>query len=258
MKLCIFTDLDGTLLDHTSYAYTPASPALEKLKQHNIPLVLASSKTAAELTTIRESLSMTHWPCIVENGGGVLEANLQSNRASDQNSTCQSNDYDTIRKAVVVSTHAKLYRGFGDMTVAEVAAVTGLSTSAASLAKQRLFTEPGVFNGCKQQQAEFLAELKQHNISARDGGRFLTLSFGHTKADRLHEIASKQCADVTIALGDAPNDREMLLAVDYPVIIRNDYAPDMGVIPGAMKTDEPGPVGWNDAVLTLLDKLLGI
>jgi len=32
----------------------------------------------------------------------------------------------------------------------------------------------------------------------------------------------------------------------------------LGVIPGAMKTDEPGPVGWNDAVLTLLDKLLGI
>jgi len=86
----------------------------------------------------------------------------------------------------------------------------------------------------------------------------LTLSFGHTKADRLIEIASKQCADITIALGDAPNDREMLLAADYPVIIRNDHAPSIGAIPGATVSDEPGPAGWNRAVLTLLDKLLGI
>ena len=250
MKLCIFTDLDGTLLDHATYAFDPALPAIKKLIQHNIPLVLASSKTAHELATVRESLGLPDWPCIVENGGGILQADHQRSEQSDA--------YFAIRNALAGTTHAKLYRGFGDMTAEEVAESTGLDLGAAKLAKQRSFTEPGLFTGSKQQKSQFLIELKQQNISARDGGRFLTLSFGHTKADRLIEIASKQCADVTIALGDAPNDREMLLAADYPVIIRNDYAPAIGAIPGAMKSDEPGPKGWNWAVLTLLNKLLGI
>ena len=32
MRLVIFTDLDGTLLDHDSYSHAPAAPALAALK----------------------------------------------------------------------------------------------------------------------------------------------------------------------------------------------------------------------------------
>ena len=41
----IFSDLDGTLLDHDTYGYEPARPALALLGRKNIPLILCSSKT---------------------------------------------------------------------------------------------------------------------------------------------------------------------------------------------------------------------
>ena len=250
MNIALFSDLDGTLLDHDTYSFTAALPAIEKLQQYRIPLVLASSKTGAELTSIRESMGMSDWPAIVENGGGILAPNSPSNRQSDE--------YRTLRKAIASTPQADYFRGFGDMSAEEVVQITGLSLDAANLAKQRAFSEPGLFTGSDQQLSEFLSKLNQKHISAREGGRFLTLSFGHTKAGRLNEIAKKLGAQTTIALGDAPNDRELLLAADYPVIIRNDHAPFMGDIPGAMKTDAPGPIGWNHAVLTLLHNLLDI
>ncbi|MCG8099497.1 MAG: mannosyl-3-phosphoglycerate phosphatase, partial [Candidatus Thiodiazotropha taylori] len=33
----VFTDLDGTLLDHHSYDFSPALPALRLLKENQIP-----------------------------------------------------------------------------------------------------------------------------------------------------------------------------------------------------------------------------
>ncbi|MEC7258918.1 MAG: mannosyl-3-phosphoglycerate phosphatase, partial [Pseudomonadota bacterium] len=33
IPLLVFTDLDGTLLDHHSYGYAPAQPALDALAQ---------------------------------------------------------------------------------------------------------------------------------------------------------------------------------------------------------------------------------
>jgi mannosyl-3-phosphoglycerate phosphatase len=60
----------------------------------------------------------------------------------------------------------------------------------------------------------------------------------------------------TIALGDSNNDREMLLAADIPIIIRKDNGSHMTLPerPDAVITDAPGPAGWNQALLTLLQR----
>ena len=47
--LLIFTDLDGTLLDHHSYSFKGAEKALHILRQHSIPLIFNSSKTKVVL-----------------------------------------------------------------------------------------------------------------------------------------------------------------------------------------------------------------
>lgn len=47
--LIIFSDLDGTLLDHDDYRWQAAGPALDRLKAAQIPLVLNSSKTMPEI-----------------------------------------------------------------------------------------------------------------------------------------------------------------------------------------------------------------
>ena len=68
--LIVLSDLDGTLLDHTTYAFDAARAALERLRDARVPLVLCTSKTRAEVEPIRAALRNTH-PFIVENGGGV-------------------------------------------------------------------------------------------------------------------------------------------------------------------------------------------
>lgn len=253
LRLLVFTDLDGTLLDHGSYSYAPAMPALSRLKRLSVPLVLASSKTAAEISVLHAELGLGDAPGIVENGAGLYRPGLA---AADHD------DYDRLRAALdgLPAQLRAQYVGFGDMSVGEVADVTGLPAASAELAKARQFSEPGQWLGDEAGQADFLAALEEQGIKARRGGRFLTLSFGATKADRMSEITAERGADITIALGDAPNDVEMLQTATHGVIIKNDHGAALPALPGEAtghihRTDAPGPTGWNRAVNHLLDEL---
>lgn len=67
--LIVFSDLDGTLLDE-QYDFSPAKPALRLLEDRGIPLVLATSKTRAELATLRAALGGAP-SLIFENGAGL-------------------------------------------------------------------------------------------------------------------------------------------------------------------------------------------
>ena len=69
-RLLVFSDLDATLLDHSTYSFAAAGPALLELKERGIPLILCTSKTRAETEVHRRALGNTH-PFIIENGGAV-------------------------------------------------------------------------------------------------------------------------------------------------------------------------------------------
>ena len=43
--LLVFTDLDGTLLDHHSYSHAAALPGLERLRGLEVPVIPVTSKT---------------------------------------------------------------------------------------------------------------------------------------------------------------------------------------------------------------------
>ena len=66
-KTIIFTDLDGTLLDHTTYSFDAAIPMLDYIKVNKIPLIIVTSKTKDEVLRIQKLLDMKG-PFIVENG----------------------------------------------------------------------------------------------------------------------------------------------------------------------------------------------
>ena len=70
--LLVFTDLDGTLLSHTSYRWDAATQALDTLRDIGAALVIASSKSAPEIIEIRAQLGWTNCPAIIENGAGIL------------------------------------------------------------------------------------------------------------------------------------------------------------------------------------------
>lgn len=250
MKIVVFSDLDGTLLDHETYSYTAAKPALDLLKAQGIPVVLASSKTAAEIAALHQELDLGASPAIVENGAGLLD--LGAKLSLDDSA------YQEIRACLKDAPTG--FRGFAEMGLGELAKLTGLSLAQASLARLRCYSEPGIWTGSTQSEGEFVAWLKARGIHARRGGRFLTLSHGRTKADAMSEVARDLGADVTIALGDAPNDTEMLSQADYAVIVRNDHGTDLPPLskePSSqvIRTDLSGPSGWNAAIHQILENI---
>lgn len=250
--LVVFTDLDGTLLDHATYGWNAAQPALDRLARLGAPVILASSKTAAEIIPIQHMMGLTGLPAIVENGAGLvgLGAGLFGN-----------DDYTNLRR-LLDDLPADLragFRGFADMDLPEVVALTGLDMQAAARARTRAYSEPGLWQGDADSRAAFLSALKAKGVTARQGGRFLTLSFGKTKADRMDEVIARYRPTRTLALGDAPNDIEMLEHADIGVVVANPHHPPLPALEGddkgrIIRTDKPGPEGWNLAVLALLNR----
>ena len=66
----IFTDLDGSLLDHNTYSFAPAAELLLELEQQQIPVIPVTSKTRAEVMALRQTLHNEH-PFIIENGAAI-------------------------------------------------------------------------------------------------------------------------------------------------------------------------------------------
>ncbi len=247
----VFTDLDGTLLDHNSYDYAPAQPTLDRLRRLYIPLILASSKTAAEMVLFRQELGFEECPLICENGAGVVPAGS----AADGDNA----DYVQLRSVLetVPSALRGCFEGFGDMTPERISEITGLSKSQAKKAAERAFSEPGLWTGSDADRETFLSYLSNHGVSARLGGRFLTLSFGGTKADQMDRICAQLGRHRTIALGDAPNDAEMLNRADYAIVLPNAHGHPVTLskekAAGVIHAKHPGPTGWHEALSVVLD-----
>jgi len=267
----IFTDLDGTLLDSETYSFAPALPALRSLSDLNIPLILCSSKTRTEIEFYREQLGNRH-PFISENGGGIFipkgyfgfmfEVPHHTIQVEDQYEVIVLGAvYGEIRKAVAALRQEGFpIRGFGDMSTEEVAGLTGLSSREAAMAKERHFDEPFIFKGKEADIPQLLAAILSK------GFRYTQGDFYHVLGDSdkgkavsiLEDLYRKAFGEiVTIGLGDSPNDIPMLERVDYPVIVQK---PSGGYdrriqIPNLMKTKGAGPEGWNNAILSLVQKI---
>lgn len=259
-SLIVFSDLDGTLLDHETYSFAEAEPVLKQLKRQETPLILASSKTAAEIAPLRKEIGFEHCPSIVENGAGLLPPNMMD---ADRYQT-----HDDLLSALemVPTSIRSLFRGISEMDISEISRQTGLSSEQAARAAKRSFSEPGLFNGSSDEMEMFISELHKRGITARRGGRFLTLSFGADKAARMQEVIDHFSGlgfrnTTILALGDAPNDIEMLRNATFGVIIPN---PAHGGIPPLpeeetgqiTRADLPGPAGWARSVEMILDLMV--
>lgn len=255
----VFTDLDGTLLDHDSYSFEAARPALDLLKARGIPVILASSKTEAEMRPIADGIGISH-PMIVENGAGVVGLNAETT-VGDAHS---SNRYMRLRTLLreLPKELGACFAGFGDWDVEEVSRQTGLPLSSAALARQRRFSEPGLFTGTDAEKRVFLDYLDAHGFTAVQGGRFFTLMPKTSKADRMAEVVAhyqRGSRDPvrTVALGDAPNDLAMLEAADCGIIIANPAHAPLSVTErerqGAiLRSEQAGPEGWNTMIRQLV------
>jgi mannosyl-3-phosphoglycerate phosphatase len=134
-----------------------------------------------------------------------------------------------------------------------------LSREEARMAKERDFDEPFIYRGDWLQPLIDAIEAKGFRFTK---GRLLHILGESSKGeavDILIDLYGKKLGDIaTIALGDSPNDREMLERALYPVIVQKpDGSYDPGLdMPGLIRAQGVGPDGWNKAILRLLSSPL--
>jgi mannosyl-3-phosphoglycerate phosphatase len=253
MKHLIFTDLDGTLLDHTTYSFEAALPMLDFIKANNIPLIIVTSKTKEEVLRIQKLLGVKA-PFIVENGAGIFIPSKEGFEVISM-----GYDYKYIRYCFIKYTKSVQMHGFFDMIDEEVSKYTNLSIENASAARKRTFTEPFILED-ESRLDELRKMASEDDLDIVKGGRFYHLiTKGQDKANAIKYLIKKyekgSDGDLkTIALGDSANDLSMLQSVDLPVLIPHPDGSFMEcTIEGVIKAPFPGPKGWNAVLKEYFD-----
>ncbi|MEW6071668.1 MAG: HAD-IIB family hydrolase [Planctomycetota bacterium] len=265
--LLVATDLDGCLLDDATYDLEPARPALAALALRRALVVLASSKTAAEMMLLGQDLGFGS-PLIVENGGALLVPAARIGRPPA--AATMANGYWTLvlgeRRErllalleVIAAEAGARVRSFAVMDEDEIVRRTGLAADSAARARQREYDEPFLLEG--PERLPYLEEsARAHGLRVSRGARFLHLTGATDKGAALRVLLALEAAEgrdySTIGLGDSPNDAPLLEAVDRPILVPR---PGGSVDPllcaalrGAECAPAPGPRGWNAAVLAVL------
>ena len=267
MLILIFTDLDGSLLDHADYSYEGAWPALDRIAREGWPLVFVTSKTRSEVVRLQRRMGI-EGPFVVENGAAAFFpsrlAGLDIKGARMEGSfraLVFGRPYAEVRRFVEDVRGEYGLRGFGDMEAREIAEWTDLPLEDAVRARRREFTEPFLMAD-PERLPELKSDAAARGFTITTGGRLYHLMGADQSKGRAVRKVQKILAGsgptpvVSLGLGDSPNDAEMLEVVDHPIVIPR---PDGSVMDvrrdDAVVAPEPGSRGWSSAVLDVVSRL---
>lgn len=262
----IFTDLDGTLLDDR-YDLAGAASAMDALASQSATVIPVTSKTLPEvkdLSACREQAT----PLIFENGAGIAwPLPLAPGHLSDFEEgwavqICGTPYLELCRiLADLRQRGGYRFKGFADLSPAQIAEYTGLSSQAAELARQRRASEPLCWSDGPDQLAQFREDLAPHQLQLVRGGRFYHVM---PLTDKAHAAAlvvaayRKQLLTPVriLACGDSPNDQALLDFAEACVLFPR---AEGGYLTLANKpvihAPQPGAQAWLTAVQALLSEL---
>lgn len=260
----VVSDLDGTLLDHRTQSCEAAEPALDLLESLSIPLVLASSKTAAEVRRLRRQLGNVH-PFIVENGAAIWMP--ASERCERPEGTLLRDGYWVRELAAPRARWLGLldqlrpefageFTSFAEAGPAGIAAMTGLDLRAAELANLRQYSEPVEWLGTAERLRDFLGRCRAAGGRINSGGRFHALSSNVDKGVALRWLRQEMVRSQpgrplhVLAAGDGDNDAPMLECADTALVVRDAdrEAPVLARRSGVIHTECSGPAGWAEGI----------
>ncbi|HWP93080.1 MAG TPA: HAD-IIB family hydrolase [Thermodesulfobacteriota bacterium] len=263
----VFTDLDGTLLDYSSYSFEAAIPALRLIGSKNIPLIICTSKTRAEIELYR-SLLDNQAPFISENGGAIFIPDSYFPYDFDYDK--EVDGYKIIELGTPHNTLIEVLnsikkdagvnlKGLSEMTIEELSEVSGLNKEEAGLARKREYDEPFITYGDEGDKERVKKEITRRGFRHTEGGIFQHIMGENDKGGAVKTLIDifkvKFSGLKTIGIGDSLNDLPMLEAVDIPVLVQKpdgQYDPRIK-LDNLILAEGVGPEGWNKVVLGLLE-----
>lgn len=256
----VFSDVDGTILDHYTYSYKEALPGINLLKVNGAPLVLVSSKTFAEIKDLHKELGLAS-PFIFEGGNGIgyppcNGADDYSHVITGMETGLLIKKIERLRSAVKIPI-IPLF----EMSRNEIMERTGLSEKSAELAKERVSSIPFIPASPGQIDMDQVnRKLSEDNLMITKGGRFYHFTSGDTdkgKAVRKiieHLKSGNSSRIVSIGIGDSENDLPMLAVVDIPFLVRKHDGSAVKTSINVKITGERGPAGFTEAVMSVFQR----
>jgi len=268
----VYTDLDGTLLDHHTYAFSEAQPTLTALLDRGIPIIPCTSKTRAETVSLMQTMGIDG-PMIIENGAAIWvpqDWGLERPEGSysDAHAWCHSfgPSRGMIRRqlAILNIEWGNRYQSLCDLSDKQVAAVTGLDLEGAARAKQREHCETLIWLGTPADRKTFAEQVETLDMRCLQGGRFVHVLTSGGKAEAVSWLHHKICRErpgfdgaISLSAGDAENDVEMLEVTDLALLVRSpvNEPPTVRRQGGLVISDTEGPAGWAEGIEALIERV---
>lgn len=263
-RLLVFSDVDGTLQDSHTGEWQAAAPWLARLREHHVPLILCSSKTAAEMLAIQQLFGLEGLPFIAENGAVIqLDARWQDNERYPR--IIQGSSHDEIARVLQQLRHRNGYKftAFSELDEQVLSEVTGLTPAQASLARLHEASETLIWRDSDEQMAAFADALADLGLLFVQGARFWHVLDERGGKDQAVNWLTRQYhhADgkrpTTLGLGDGPNDVPLLDNVDFAVVVKGLNRQKL-----QLREDTPervfhttleGSAGWREGMDYMLD-----
>ena len=258
-SLWVVTDVDGTLMDH-SYDLSPAKETIKLLQELSIPVILCTSKTAAEVKVIRKQLNISD-PYIVENGAAIYGESL--NKVNGE--IILGERYEILEDILNCISNEINYdlQPLNNISDQEVTQLTGLEGHSLELMRDRHWSMP-FLNPPENKEHEIKNCCRKFNVEIFRGNRMshmLSINSNKGKAIKVLKKYSKNPNIKIIGLGDSPNDLPLLLNSDYKVVIPSPNGPNLKLLEKLTDYNftlarEPNGYGWKSEINKLINKLV--
>jgi mannosyl-3-phosphoglycerate phosphatase len=264
-QILVVTEIEGTLLEAGAHSLLRQRAGFDFLEAHDIPLVVHSRRTRAEIERLRQTLDL-RTPFISEHGSALSLPRGSFPFVPDKAHRSLGGEVIEFGKRyaeVVDAMRLAVYESgvqvvdFSDLTIDEVARELGISKVEAQLVKIRNYSE--LFRLIDDNEAALsrvTAALRRRGLRAVRQGRYHLVSATLDSGEGLRTLRGLWRLawgdPVVVGIGESEDDVAWLQQVDIAVIVQNDQAlvpaRALAKLPTAHVSRWSGRYGWSEAI----------